>query len=30
VQKWETLMWKYQQQLPIAKQGEMDIDAENF
>jgi len=22
VQKWETLMWKYQQQLPMAKQGE--------
>jgi L-rhamnose mutarotase len=22
VQKWETMMWKYQQQLPMAKQGE--------
>jgi L-rhamnose mutarotase len=22
VQKWETLMWKYQQQLPMAKHGE--------
>lgn len=22
VQAWETLMWKYQQQLPIAKEGE--------
>jgi L-rhamnose mutarotase len=22
VQKWETLMWKYQQPLPVAKQGE--------
>ena len=22
VQEWETLMWKYQQALPIAKKGE--------
>ena len=22
VQEWETLMWKYQQQLPMAKEGE--------
>lgn len=22
VQEWETLMWKYQQELPIAKKGE--------
>jgi L-rhamnose mutarotase len=30
VQEWETLMWKYQQQLPVAKNGEKWMLAEKI
>jgi L-rhamnose mutarotase len=30
VQKWETLMWKYQQALPFAKPGEKWVLLEKF
>lgn len=30
VQEWETLMWKYQQALPIAKKGEKWLLMENI
>ena len=30
VQEWETLLWKYQQALPTAKEGEKWILMEKF